>query len=150
MPDQLLGEGHLLLEPGLRGPADAHVEGVLPQPGLIDPGERGVHPVPVRGEQRVPDADDIVGVDQPAGAGAAFIIIELRAPEERDPVPLPQGKGVPVVFQEDNSLRGGLPRRGGTGVSVPMELRHVRFLSHYQYHEKSRITDAPVILRMIV
>ena len=122
--DQVLGKGHLLLKPGLGGPALSGVEGMVLKPSLIGGGERAVQAVAAGPLQRVTDPDDIVGVDGAAGAGAAFIIMELGTAEKREALAVAQRKRLPVIFEKDNAFGGGPARGGGIGGRIPMSRVH--------------------------
>ena len=102
----------------MRGPSVPDVEGMLRRPCLV------LRPnLPVQGQpgllrKRFPDALDIAGVDQPAGAQAAFEIVHLRPAENRRAAALFEGQRLLLVAHKHAALRGGgagLFGKGGHG-----------------------------------
>ena len=122
--DQVLREGHFLLEPGLGCPALSGVEGMRLQPGFVDGGKRGVQTVATGLLQCVTDPDHVIGVDGAAGAGAAFVVMKLGAAEKRKALAVMQRKRLPVILQKDDALGGCLARNGGVGGRIPMSRVH--------------------------
>ena len=102
--DRLGGEGHLLLIPGLVGPALAHVEGVVRYPGLVLGLERGVHRHRAGELKALGYAWHVARVHKAAGAGAGLVVVELAAAEHRHFSALPKGQHRAVVAKEHAPL----------------------------------------------